>query len=74
MVITKETTVYDVKDCPFIGIVDMPIFMHVEIDEFPVYDPINFERISKKTGISMHWRRISSLIRTYCACWRWTIC
>lgn len=52
MLITNKTTVKDVKGCPFIGVVDMPMFMHFDINEVPLYDPISFERVSKKTMTS----------------------
>lgn len=49
MIITNNTTVKDVEGHPFIGIVDMPMFMHFDLDEVSLYDPINFERVSKTT-------------------------
>lgn len=47
MLITNKTTVKDVEGCPFIGVVDMPMFMHCEMDEFSNYDPFSFEKNSK---------------------------
>jgi hypothetical protein len=49
MLITNKTTVKDVEGCPFIGVVDMPMFMHFEMDETSIYDPISFERVCKRT-------------------------
>ena len=49
MLITNKTTIKDVKGCPFIGVVDRPMFMHFDLDEVPLYDPISFERVSKRT-------------------------
>jgi hypothetical protein len=47
MIITNKTTVKDVEGCPFIGVVDMPIFMHVEMDETSIYSPFDFSKQSK---------------------------
>ncbi len=47
MLITNKTTVKDVKGCPFIGIVNMPMFMHCEMDEHKIYSPIDFSQQSK---------------------------
>ncbi len=52
MLITNQTTIKDVERCPFIGVVDMPMFMHFDINEVPLYDPISFERVSKRTMTS----------------------
>lgn len=49
MLITNKTTIKDVEGCPYIGVVDRPMFMHFDLDDVPVYDPISFERVSKKT-------------------------
>ena len=49
MLITNQTTIKDVERCPFIGVVDMPMFMHFDINEVPLYDPISFERVCKRT-------------------------
>lgn len=47
MVITNQTTIKDVEGCPFIGIVDIPLFMHCEIDEVTTYDPFSFHEHKK---------------------------
>jgi hypothetical protein len=47
MIITNKTTVKDVEGCPFIGVVDMPMFMHIEIDETVIYDPFSFNEHRK---------------------------
>jgi hypothetical protein len=52
MLITNKTTVRDVEGCPFIGVVDRPMFMHFDLDEVALYDPISFEKVSKKTMTS----------------------
>jgi hypothetical protein len=52
MLITNKTTVKDVEGCPFIGVVDSPLFMHFDLDDVPLYDPISFERVSKRTMTS----------------------
>lgn len=52
MLITNKTTVKDVEGCPFIGVVDRPLFMHFDLNDVPLYDPISFERVSKKTMTS----------------------
>jgi hypothetical protein len=52
MIITNKTTVKDVEGCPFIGVVNMPMFMHIELDDIPIYDPFTFEKGSEKTMTS----------------------
>jgi hypothetical protein len=52
MLITNKTTVKDVEGCPFIGVVDMPMFMHFDLDEVSIYDPFSFERVFKRTMTS----------------------
>ena len=52
MLITNKTTVRDVEGCPFIGVVDWVMFMHFDLDEVALYDPISFEKVSKKTMTS----------------------
>ena len=47
MEITNQTTIKDVERCPFIGIVDSPMFMHFELDEVSNYDPFSFNQIKK---------------------------
>ncbi len=47
MLITNETTIKDVEGCPFIGIVNMPMFNHIELDEVKTYDPFNFNEHKK---------------------------
>lgn len=47
MIITNKTTIKDVEGCPFIGITDMPIFLHGEIDQVSVFDPDSFNEITK---------------------------
>lgn len=49
MLITNKTTIKDVEGCPYIGVVDRPMFMHFDLDEVPLYDPISFERVCKRT-------------------------
>jgi hypothetical protein len=52
MLITENTTVADVEKHPFVGITTMPLFIHTEMDEVSIYDPISFERVFKKTMTS----------------------
>jgi hypothetical protein len=47
MLITNKTTIKDVEGCPFIGIVNMPMFNHIELDEVKTYDPFNFKEHKK---------------------------
>lgn len=47
MLITNKTTIKDVEGCPFIGVVDMPMFMHCEMDEVTTYDPFSFHEHKK---------------------------
>lgn len=47
MLITNKTTVKDIEGCPFIGVVNMPMFMHIEMDEHKIYSPIDFSQQSK---------------------------
>jgi hypothetical protein len=47
MNITNKTTIKDVEGCPFIGIVNMPLFNHIEYDEVTTYDPFNFNEHKK---------------------------
>ncbi len=47
MLITNKTTIKDVEGCPFIGIVNMPVFNHIEYDEVTTYDPFNFNEHKK---------------------------
>ena len=47
MTITNKTRIKDVEGCPFIGIVNMPLFNHIEYDEVTTYDPFNFNEHKK---------------------------
>ena len=47
MFITENTTVADVEKHPFVGITSMPLFIHTEMDEVPIYDPYTFEEGKK---------------------------
>ena len=47
MEITNQTTIKDVERCPFIGIVDSPMFMHFELDEVSNYDPFSLHKVSR---------------------------
>jgi hypothetical protein len=47
MLITNKTTIRDVEGHPFIGVVNMPMFMHMEIDEHKLYSPIDFHEHGK---------------------------
>ena len=49
MIITNNTTVKDVEGCPFIGVVDTPMFMHIDLDETYTYNPYNFNKEFKTT-------------------------
>lgn len=44
MLITNKITVKDFERCPFIGVVDMPMFMHFDLNEVSLYDPISSKR------------------------------
>jgi len=47
MLITNKTTIKDVEGCPFIGVVDIPMFMHCEMNEVTTYDPFSFHEHKK---------------------------
>lgn len=47
MEITNQTTIKDVERCPFIGIVDSPMFMHCELDEVSNYEPFSLDKVSR---------------------------
>ncbi len=47
MKITNKTTIKDVEGHPFIGVVDMTMFIHPEMDEVSYHNPFNFREESK---------------------------